>query len=170
MLKLLGLVVAWLLWSGHYTVALVPDADGRLHLEGHGLIAAFGALSCLGVALLARRMRASEGGVPKPTLTARVVLYIPWLLWEIVKSNLHVARVILDPKLPISPRLVRVKASQRGEGAQVLYANSITLTPGTISLDLRDGWITVHALTKETAEGLETGEMDRRVSGLERKP
>jgi len=93
--------------------------------------------------------------------------YIPWLLWQIFKSNLEIARIILARRMPVSPRLLRVRASQRTAVGQVIYANSITLTPGTISLDLRDGQILVHALTKESAAGVEGGEMDRRVSRLE---
>ena len=88
-------------------------------------------------------------------------------LKEIVLSNLAVARVILDPKLPIHPRILRVPAGQRSDLGQVIYANSITLTPGTVTLDVRDGHMLVHALTTESAKGLLTGEMDRRVAQLE---
>ena len=70
--------------------------------------------------------------------------------------------------LDISPRIIRVRASQQTELAQVIYANSITLTPGTVSVDLRDGEVLVHALHAEAAEGVESGEMDRRCTALER--
>ena len=96
-----------------------------------------------------------------------VLFYLPWLFWQIARANAAVARIILDPRLPIQPRLVRVRASQRSATGQVLYANSITLTPGTISLDLRNDTILVHALTDEAAAELETGKMDRRVCRLE---
>ena len=69
--------------------------------------------------------------------------------------------------MKISPRLIRVRASQKTVLGHVVYANSITLTPGTISLDLRDGAILVHALTDETAEGVLNGEMNARVARLE---
>jgi multicomponent Na+:H+ antiporter subunit E len=91
-------------------------------------------------------------------------------LWEIFKSTIDVVRIILDPKLPIRPQLIRVKASQRSEVGQVIYANSITLTPGTISLDVRNDRILVHALTDAAAEGLKTGEMDDYVARLEGHP
>ena len=94
-------------------------------------------------------------------------LYIPWLLKEIVKANIDVAKIVLDPALPISPRLIRVRASQRTEVGQVIFANSITLTPGTITLDVRDGSMLVHALTQAGADGLQTGDMDARVAALE---
>jgi multicomponent Na+:H+ antiporter subunit E len=143
------------MWSGHYTLE-------------QPLIAAFGVCSCLGVALLSRRMWAEVPHGTDRTLTFRVVLYIPWLLKEIVKSNLSVARIVLHPRLPVSPRIVRVKATQRGEGALVLFANSITLTPGTISLATEPDCVMVHALDEAIANDLLSGEMDRRVSRLER--
>ena len=97
----------------------------------------------------------------------RPLRYAPWLLWEVIKSNLNVARIIVDPRLPLSPRLIKVSTSQDTDLAQVIYANSITLTPGTITRDIRDHTIIVHALTEESAAILKTGEMDRRVAELE---
>lgn len=82
-------------------------------------------------------------------------------------ANIDVARRILNPKLPIAPMMIRVKASQKGDLARVIFANSITLTPGTVSVDMQGDEIAVHALTPEAAEFDETGEMDRRVSRLE---
>ena len=97
--------------------------------------------------------------------------YWPWLAWEIAKSSFTVARIIVDPKLPISPRLIRVKASQRTAVGVATYANSITLTPGTITVEAnrRTQEFVVHALTAETAAGLKDGEMDRRVTAFEGK-
>ena len=86
---------------------------------------------------------------------------------EIIKANVDVIKAICRPNMNISPRMIKVKASQTTEIGQVVYANSITLTPGTITLDVRDGEMLVHALTKDTAAGLQTGEMDRRVTRLE---
>jgi multicomponent Na+:H+ antiporter subunit E len=100
-------------------------------------------------------------------LPLRALLYIPWLILEVVKSNIDVARRILDPRLPISPRVIEVQASQRRDIGRVIYANSITLTPGTVSIDTDGDRITVHALTEEAAAGLLTGEMDRRVTRFE---
>jgi multicomponent Na+:H+ antiporter subunit E len=95
-------------------------------------------------------------------------LYLPWLVWQILKSNIDVARIILSRDLPISPRLVRVTSSQKTPTGKVIHANSITLTPGTLSLDVRDGQILVHALTAESAEAVAAGEIDRRVTRIER--
>ena len=145
------LAVSWQLWSGHT----------------EPLILACGLVSCILVTLLSRRMDRTDGTRTDWGLAGRSLRYVPWLVLEIVKANLQVARVVLDPALKIRPQLVRVKASQRSELGQVIYANSITLTPGTITLDVRDGEFLVHALTEEAAAGLESGEMDRRVAALE---
>ena len=77
------------------------------------------------------------------------------------------ARVILSPGLPVRPQLIRVQATQNTDVGRAIFANSITLTPGTVSLDVRDGTILVHALDDSTAAGLSDGEMDRRVTVLE---
>ena len=147
----LMLIAAWLLWSGH----------------AEPLLLGLGLVSVLTVLAITRRMdRFSESeGDEYPGLG--FLLYLPWLVWQMFKSNLDVARIILNPRLPISPRLIRVPANQKTETGQAIYANSITLTPGTISLDVRDNQILVHALTEESAAGVEEGEMDRRVCRAE---
>ena len=147
-----ALYVAWLLWSGYWD---------------NTLLVVLGALSCVVVALLALRMGlVDREGVPIH-LFPRLLLYAPWLVWEVVKSNVDVARRILSPRLPIAPQILHVKASQREDLGRVIYANSITLTPGTVSVDLEDDAITVHALSQEAADGLASGEMDRKVRWLE---
>ena len=141
----------WLLLSGHYTQTLMT----------------YGALSCLGVVLLVGYLGILDEEALPAHLGIRPFLYGPWLLKEIVLSNLSVAKVILSPDLPIRPRILRVDASQKTDVGRVTYANSITLTPGTVTLDVRDGKLLVHALTTDSAEGLLSGEMDRRVARLE---
>ncbi len=84
------------------------------------------------------------------------------------KTNIQVALIILNPRLPIAPCLIRLRASQSTDLGRVIYANSITFTPGTITLDVRDDIILVHNLTQEMADDLLTNEMDRRVTRLER--
>ncbi len=100
-------------------------------------------------------------------LTLRLPLYWLWLLWEIVKSNVVVARLIWSPSLPISPTVFQVPTSQKSQLGQVVYANSITLTPGTVSMTLENNQVRVHALTEDIAKDLQTGTMDRRVTALE---
>jgi len=142
----------WLLWSGHYTPLLLS----------------FGATSCVIALFIAYRMDALESTEEHPIrLSLRLFTYIPWLLGAIVKANIDIARRILSPSMPISPNIVHVEASQHTEVGQAIYANSITLTPGTITLLVRDGTLTIHALTQESAADLKTGDMDRRVTGVE---
>ena len=100
-------------------------------------------------------------------LTPGALLYWPWLVREIAKSGWQVSRIILDPRLPISPALVRFRPSQKSAVGLVTHANSITLTPGTITVEADHREFLVHALTSDAAAGLADSEMDRRVSRLE---
>ena len=102
------------------------------------LILAFGVLSCLLVVFVAWRMDVIDHEGHPVELGLRALTYFPWLAIEIVKANI----------------------------GQVIYANSITLTPGTISLQIDGGKVLVHALSREGRQGVETGEMDRRVSAM----
>ena len=148
-----GLFVFWLLLSGHFDPFLIVA----------------GAAVAVLIALAGRGFGyADEEGVPLELL-GRSAFYWPWLVKEIIKSALDVARIILDPALPIAPRLLRVRPSQKSAVGTVAYANSITLTPGTITVavDRHAGEFVVHALTEAAAEGLATGEMDRRVTAFE---
>lgn len=143
--------LTWMVWSGHYTPLLL----------------ALGVLSVLVVVTIGIRMGlVDDEGAPVEILP-RLAGYIPWLLWEICKANVDVARRIVDPRLPIAPRMIRVVAGQRRDLGRVIYANSITLTPGTVSVAVEGDEILVHALTAEAAESLDDGEMDRRVTRLE---
>lgn len=146
------LFALWLLLSGHYS----------------GLLVGLGAVSCVAVAVLAWRLGTLKPDGPSLGFLIRLLLYLPWLIREITLSNIEVARLVLDPKLPIRPQVIRTRASQRSPLALAVFANSITLTPGTLSMDADvDGEILVHAIGDVTAEGLQTGEMDRRVAALE---
>lgn len=150
---ILFLALVWLLLSGHYTPLLL------------GL----GAASCLLVWYISERMDLVDHEEhPLHLRPVKLMLYWIWLCAEVVKSNIDVARRIVDPSLPIRPKLMKVPTTQRTELGQVIYANSITLTPGTVSIDLKGHEIEVHALAAEPAEGLLTGDMDSRVTALER--
>ncbi len=139
----------WLLLSGHY----VP------------LLLSLGVVSVVLVVMIAIRMNVADPEGHPIHLGAKATLwYWPWLVWEIIKANITVTRHILNPRLPISPTLVRVKATQKSALGKVVYANSITLTPGTVSIDVDGPTISVHTLTREAAEDLKRGEMDRRVT------
>ena len=147
----LSLFVVWLLLSGH----LEP------------LLLGLGAASCIAVVLIARRMDVIDREGHPIHLGWKAPFYWLWLAWEVIKANLDVARRIVAPSLPISPTVIRVKTSQKTELGRVIYANSITLTPGTISLAVRRDEIEVHALSREAAAALAEGTMDRRVTQME---
>jgi multicomponent Na+:H+ antiporter subunit E len=97
----------------------------------------------------------------------RFLIYLPWLIGEITKSALAVTKIILSPRMPISPTMTVVTASQRTTVGVAVYGNSITLTPGTITVGQRGSALSVHALVRENALDLEAGEMDRRVRWVE---
>jgi len=94
----------------------------------------------------------------------RFIAYIPWLLYQIVSSNIHVALVALSKNKPIDPRIIRFKTKLESDISWVTMANSITLTPGTITMDIKDGEFFVHALDKKVADDLNAGEMEDRVA------
>tara|TARA_B100001123_G_C15304898_1_gene1022306 strand:- start:486 stop:830 length:345 start_codon:yes stop_codon:yes gene_type:complete len=93
--------------------------------------------------------------------------YWSWLAKEIFKANIDVAKVILSRNMDLSPRMIRVPASQSSELGIVIFANSITLTPGTVSVDIEGDEIIVHALNEELADSLIAGDMDSRASSLD---
>ncbi len=147
----LVLFAVWLLLSGHYTPLLIG----------------FGVGSCALTVYIAMRMDvADHEGVPIDWV-GRFLLYLPWLLKEILVANIHVAKVILAPKLPISPIMVVFRSTQKTDLGRVLYANSITLTPGTITTGVEGDQLEIHALTWQDVDGREEDEMDLRVSVVE---
>jgi multicomponent Na+:H+ antiporter subunit E len=96
----------------------------------------------------------------------RFIGFWAWLAGQIVKANLEVTRLVVSPRA-VDPRLVRVKATQRSDMGRVIHANSITLTPGTVSVEIEGNEILVHALTPKFAETTGLDALDRRVSALE---
>ncbi|MDS4031453.1 MAG: Na+/H+ antiporter subunit E [Candidatus Contendobacter sp.] len=158
MLRALGLWLfcfgLWLLLSGYFAVPLL-------------LIC--GVLSCALVVFVTWRVEMidPEEQPPRLPFNSHVFGYWSWLLWQIVLANWDVAKRIVDPQLPISPTLLTLKPTQRSDLGRFVYANSITLTPGTVTTYLSDDTLEVHALTQEAAASLLKGAMDRRVTWLE---
>jgi len=142
----------WALWSGHYSMLMLT----------------FGAVSCAAVLVLALKMDiVDQEGAPIDQMLG-LVGYAPWLIWQIIRANVDVASRILRPTMPIHPTVFTVRTGQRRDIGRVIYANSITLTPGTVSIDCQGEDITVHALSREAADDVKSGEMDRRVTRFER--
>lgn len=143
-----SLTVFWVLLSGYW----LP------------LILALGVVSIALCVYIARKLGTDDAeGYPTHLFVSAVFSYWPWLIKEIVVSNIMVAKAILRGGDAVHPQVLKVKAGQHDELGQTIYANSITLTPGTVSIAVQDDEITVHALMDETAEGLKTDDMNRRV-------
>ena len=100
-------------------------------------------------------------------ITSKAMSYWPWLLKEIWLAAIDVTKRVLSPRMPISPTVIDLDATQQTELGRVIYANSITLTPGTFTIRIYRNRILVHALSREGAESLAAGEMDRRVTAME---
>lgn len=147
------LFAAWLLMSGHYTP----------------LLTGLGVLSCALATVMADRIGGSdEEGLPLHIM-ARLPAYLAWLVKEIIMSNIATGRLILFGRA--RPVMFTTPASQSTASGIVTYANSITLTPGTVTIEVTekggDTRFLVHAVDRAFADDVESGEMDRRVTSLE---
>lgn len=147
----LPLAAFWLLLSGHYT----------------GLLLMFGVLSILVVVVLVRRMDLADGTRFRVRMSLRAPLYAGWLAWQVLVSSLGVLRQVWSPRLAPRPAVGVTPVDDLSEVGTVVYANSITLTPGTLSLQLDDGGIEVHALRGSDLGALRSGVMLDRVRQLE---
>ncbi len=140
----------WLLLSGHYNILLL----------------CFGLLSTLITLYLSSRLSLIDREGHPVHLTWKIIKYLPWLLGKIISSNIDVARRILSSKVSINPTHTWIDCQQTTDLGKVIYANSITLTPGTIAINIIDNKIEIHALTADAIADLQTGEMDLKVSEL----
>ena len=148
----LTLIAFWLLNSGHYSV----------------LILSLGFASIVFILVISHKMDVVDQELQPIYIARKIFGYYLWLIKEIIKANITVVKHIWLGEQSISPTLKKIKISQQTDMGKVIYANSITLTPGTVAIDLVDNEITVHALNYKDIESLEIGEMDRRVTLLER--
>ena len=141
--------VIWLLLSGHYDPLLLT-------------LGVLSCITCLYVTWKAKFI--DEEGLPLHLLI-RLPIYTLWLFKEIIKANIDTAKIIIinNP----DPQNFRVKSSQKTEAGKVTYANSITLTPGTVTTELDGDVLEVHALSSDMADDVKSGAMDKKVSWLE---
>ena len=143
------LMTVWLLMSGHYTF----------------LVTGLGVISVGFCTFMAHRISADDDeGLPLFML-GRLPFYILWLMREITVSNIDTVRVILSGKA--SPVVFSTSTSQKTPAGITTYANSITLTPGTVTMDIDAEGFVVHALTEAMADSVKSGEMDRRITKVE---
>lgn len=110
-----------------------------------------------------------EKQISIPRSMISMILYAISLVSEVIKSNIQVAKIVLSPSLPIEPHFVKVPVKMEKDIFKVLYGNSITLTPGTLTVDILEDYYIVHALTKESAEGLKDSIVERKVLRIEGK-
>ncbi|MAT95053.1 MAG: sodium:proton antiporter [Halioglobus sp.] len=153
LLPLLGLILilllSWTLWSGMFKPLLLW----------------LGLFSCLLSAWLARRMGFFRLQLPLRTLL-RLPAFWLWLLREVIKSSLEVARIVLSPSLPVSPTLVTLTTDESTESGKVILGNAITLSPGTVTIDMHEDTLQVHCLTREAAQALQEQEAQRQTARL----
>ena len=147
----LSLAIFWLLISGHYTA----------------LILSLGAASIAFIIYIAHRMDVIDHESQPLHLTLKLPGYYIWLLKEVILANITVVKHIWLGNHTISPTMTTITASQKTDIGKVIYANSITLTPGTVTVKMEGDQFTVHAMLRESIEDLQAGEMDRRVTRLE---
>ena len=147
----IAMLAVWYLWSGHN--------------EPHLLV--IGALSVLLCLWIVHRMGIDDEEGAPAELGLRPLVYLPWLTKEIVVSNIEVTKTILSPEMDLKRNMIEVGAHQQSELGRVILANSITLTPGTVSVKMEGDRILVHALSFEGAEEDLSGEMGRRICQLE---
>lgn len=127
------------------------------------LLLAFGVVSVLVTVWLARRMEIVDHESHPVHLSAGLTRYWLHLIRAIVTSNVEVIRAILSPRLAIQPHFLTVRTRQTTDLGKVILANSLTLTPGTVTVDLQGDELLVHALTRSGGQAVEDGELDRRV-------
>lgn len=146
------LSIFWLVNSFHFTP----------------LMLSFGALSIAGVIWIVLRMEAIDGKSEPPVfLSWRVVPFLSWLIASIYQASIEVTRHIWEREPQISPVVFdSFMLEQDQELFEVFYANSVTLTPGTMILDIEDKVLEIHALTHEAAKSLLQGEVGRQISRL----
>lgn len=144
--------VFWLFLSGHYDIFHVT----------------IGILCCAGVSYVSTDLLFYyKADKRRPLIVAEFFLYTFWLLFQIIIANLQVARLVLSPKLKIDPRIIVYKCRYlKDDVPKATFGNSITLTPGTVTLDIRGHDFYVHALTPSFAKDLETGTMERKVEHI----
>lgn len=142
----------WMLLSGEFTFILLLS----------------GVISSLLVAYLSHDLLIGDADIRLSTgRVYRFIKYLPWLLWQIVLANFDLVYRTLHPKMPIDPGIIAFKNEYKTDMGVVALANSITLTPGTVTIEANKDEFIVHSIAKAAAEGLMSGEMQRRVKDIE---
>ena len=148
----IAMFIFWILLSGEFTFILITS----------------GVVASLITAYLSHDIFIGKADLK--TETGRVfkfIVYIPWLLWEIILANVEIAYLVLNPKPLVDPQIVRFKNDLKTDLGIVTLAHSITLTPGTVTVDANREEFVIHAIWQKSAEGIISGEMQRKVKKIE---
>lgn len=132
------------------------------------LMYVLGSISVLLVLFISSRMQVIDKESQPIYLTKSIPGYYAWLLKELVLSNIKVVGTIWRGNLQLQPALAIIKMDHLSDMGKVIYANSISLTPGTVTTEVTENSITVHALDKRSITDLEGGDMEARVRKLEK--
>ncbi len=151
----LGVILAgfWFLLSGHTSALLLS----------------LGLASCTLVVWMIVRMDRHDQAPPMMIFSFEFLRYVAWLLWQVLRSNFDVARRIWDPALPIQPAWRKIEVQLQQPLTKTIYANSITLTPGTVTTKVGKGYFIVHALNADSIDELQAGAMQARLQRLEQE-
>ncbi|RMH07830.1 MAG: ABC transporter permease [Nitrospirae bacterium] len=117
------------------------------------------------IVLLTPAQDSAQAALPTWSLTG-ALLYLPWLLWRIVDSSVHLACLVLHPRLPIDPTVVRYAPSLQDPRAIVIMGNSITLTPGTITIEATPEELVVHAIDARSASDVVSGRLEEKIQTI----
>ena len=148
----IAMFIFWILLSGEFTFILITS----------------GVVASLITAYLSHDIFIGKADLK--TETGRVfkfIVYIPWLLWEIILANVEIAYLVLSPKPLVDPQIVRFKNDLKTDLGIVTLAHSITLTPGTVTVEANKEEFIIHAIWQKSAEGIIGGEMQRKVKKIE---
>ena len=148
----IAMFIFWILLSGEFTFILITS----------------GVVASLITAYLSHDIFIGKADLK--TETGRVfkfIVYIPWLLWEIILANVEIAYLVLSPKPLVDPQIVRFKNDLKTDLGIVTLAHSITLTPGTVTVEANREEFVIHAIWQKSADGIIGGEMQQKVKKIE---
>lgn len=159
-LEFFVLFITWLVLSGRYDVTFIVE----------GVIVS-GVVTFLSrdifYMIFQRPDKGAEVSLGSLLLTGvRFAAYVPWLFYQIVKANFQVAYLVFHPRVPVEPHLIQFSTRLKGDIARVLLANSITLTPGTVTVRLEGGRYLVHALAPFSAQGITEATLQNRIAQI----
>ncbi len=144
--------IFWILLSGEFSLILILS----------------GVFSSLLVSYISHDLLTGQGDIKLGFIrTIRFIRYLPWLLWQILLANIDLVYRTLHPKMPINPKIITFKNDFKTDLGMVTLANSITLTPGTVTIDVNENEFIVHTIDEKAAESLISGQMQAKVRKIE---